>query len=255
MIDVNVHLHHWPFRRLNGEDPPALVRSLRERSVTQAWVGSFDGIFHHDLSAANARLATDCKDHGAEFLIPFGSVNPALPGWQEDLRQCDEAHRMPGIRLHPGYHGYSLAAPALAELLAAAARRRMLVQIVTAIEDERTQHPLMRVPPVDLAPLPHVLKQVAGLRVVVLNAGRTPLAKQLSASGNVCLDIAMVEGVAGVAKLAADVTPRKLLFGSHAPFFYFEAAALKMKEADLSENDARAISETNARNLLEGRRS
>jgi predicted TIM-barrel fold metal-dependent hydrolase len=213
---------------------------LRERGVTQAWAGSFEGLLQHDLSAVNTRLASDCKAHGPEFLLPFGSINPALPGWQEDLRQCHETHRMRGIRLHPNYHAYKLSDAPCVELLAASVRRRLIVQVVVAMEDERTQHPLLHVPPVEVAQLPHM----AGLRAVVLNAGKP--ARGVDA----WFDFAMVEGVGGVAKAAAEITPARLLFGSHFPFFYFEAAALKVKEAGLKESDAHAITDGNARVLL-----
>jgi predicted TIM-barrel fold metal-dependent hydrolase len=240
VIDVNVHLHRWPFRRLAGDDPATLVRMLREKGVTQAWAGSFDGLLQHDLSAVNARLAADCKEHGSDFLVPFGSINPALPGWQEDLRRCHEVHAMRGIRLHANYHGYRLSDPACVQLMEAAARRKMMVQVVVAMEDERTQHPLLHVPPADIAQLP----RIAGLRTVVLNAGKP--ARGINAH----FDFAMVEGVGAVAKVASEITPQRLLFGSHFPFFYFEAAALKVKEAGLKESDARAITEENARVLL-----
>lgn len=242
MIDVNVHLHRWPFRRLAGDDPATLVRMLRERRVTQAWAGSFDGILHRDIAGVNARLASDCKEYGAGMLQPFGSINPKLPDWQEDLRRCHEVHRMSGIRLHPNYHGYTLADPGFKELLTAAARRKLIVQIVAQMEDERTQHPLVHVPPVDLAPLP----QMPELRIVVLNGGR-PRPQQAASAW---FDIATVEGVGGVARLAAEFPVQKILFGSHFPFFYFESAALKMKEAGLSDGDTRAITEENARRLL-----
>ena len=60
----------------------------------------------------------------------------------------------------------------------------------------------------------------------------------------------MVEGVGGVARMAREVTPAHVVFGSHAPFFYFESAVLKIKEAALPEDQSRAITEGNARELL-----
>jgi hypothetical protein len=42
------------------------------------------------------------------------------------------------------------------------------------------------------------------------------------------------------------------VFGSHAPLFYFESAALKLKEADLPQDQAAAVREENARRLRKG---
>ncbi|HZT32384.1 MAG TPA: amidohydrolase family protein [Bryobacteraceae bacterium] len=249
MIDSNVSLERWPFRHVAGDDPASLVARLRQRGVTQAWAGSFDGLLHRDLSAVNARLAAACRRFGPGFLAPFGSINPMLPDWQEDLRRCREHHQMRGIRLHPNYHGYTLADPVFGELLAAATRQGLLVEIALAMEDERTQHPLLHAPPVNPAPLADALSRTPGARVVLLNGNRVANARQLAALG-VHFDIAMVEGVGGVARLAGEVSPERVLFGSHSPFFYFESAALKIQEAGLPEAQARAIQEGNARALL-----
>jgi uncharacterized protein len=254
MIDVNVNLSRWPFRRLIGDEPDGLVANLRKRNVSQAWAGTLDGLLHKDLSSANERLASDCRQYGPGLLVPFGSINPKLPDWQEDLRRCQEQHKMPGIRLHPNYHGYDLKDSAFTEVLHLCATRGLLVQVALCMEDERTQHPLMRVPPVDISPLIDVIHSERGVRVVILNWNsleHLKEAQKLASMGRVYFDISMVESVGGVARLAQAISIQHVLFGSHYPLFYFESALLKVREGGFAEGDARAILEENARRLLE----
>ena len=253
IIDVNVSLSRWPFRRLSGDEPAALVAKLRGNNVVQAWAGSFDGILHKDLAAVNFRLASDCHTHGGGLLLPFGSINPKLPDWREDLRRCQEEHKMPGIRLHPNYHGYKLDDPAFRELLQLASARKLIVQLALCMEDERTQHPLMRVPPVDLAPLPGLLAQQPQARLVILNAyPQLPVEKlhPLSQAGQIYFEFSMTERVGAVARLAAQVSFPRLLFGSNYPMFYLESALLKLRESGLTEAQTKAVCEENARRLL-----
>jgi len=252
IIDTNVYLSRWPFRRLNGDEPAWLVAKLTDAKVEQAWAGSFEGLLERDIAGVNTRLAETCRRFGEGMLIPFGTVNPMLPDWQEDVRRCYEEHTMPGIRLHPNYHGYKLDDPVFANLLKLAAERRLIVQLALSMEDPRTQPPLMRVPAVDLAPLANVVKNTAGLRLELLNCtsqiGREDYAAAL-ASGDVSMDISMVEGVAGLARLVRQVPLSRVLFGSYYPFFYFESAVLKVQESGLDEASQKAICMENARRL------
>ena len=254
IIDTNVSLGRWPFRRLPLDEAPALVAALREQGVTEAWAGSFDALLHKDLSAVNARLAETCRASGG-MLVPFGAVNPLLPDWPEDLRRCAEAHRMRGIRLHPNYHGYPLSDPLFAQVLDAATARGLLVQITVIMEDERTLHPLVNVPPTDTAPLPALLQARPAARVQLLNAFRTLRGKPLVdlAAAGARFEIAMLEGVEGIAKLLAQIGLDRVCFGSHAPFFYLESAVLKLQESVLTAAQLRALSTDNARQLLPAR--
>ena len=255
IVDVNVHLSRWPFRRLPCDELPKLVEKLQAGGITQAWVGSYDGVFHKDVAAVNARLAADCRKARPGMLVPFGAVNPTLPDWQEDVRRCHEEHKMPGIRIYPGYHGYELDSPVLMELFSMAEARGLIVQLVVRIEDTRMQHPLMRVPDVDVKPLPKALEAHPKLRVVVLDALKTVRGGTLDAlinGGQVYVEISMLEGVEGIANLLQHVPVERLLFGSHLPLFILESALLKLQESELSAEQVDAITYGNAERLLGG---
>lgn len=253
LIDTNVTLSRWPFRRLRGDETAELVKILRHHGVTQAWAGTFDGILHKDIAAANTRLVAECHQHGHGILLPFGTVNITLPAWEEDVRRCVEDHKMRGIRVFPNYHGYKLDHPDFARLLALCDQHRLILQLAASIEDERTQHPLMQVKDVDAAPLAGLLKSHPNLRVVILNTFRATGSRNLahlSACKNVYFEISTRETVAGVEMLAQRIPVERILFGSHAPFFYFESAVLKLKESVLNPEQLRAISSENAKRLL-----
>lgn len=253
MIDVNVHVSRWPFRRLPLDETPLLVRKLRAMGVTQAWACSFDAILHRDVAAVNARLTETCKRDGDGLLVPFGAVNLTLPDWEDDLRRCRDEHRMPGVRLYPNYHGYTLESPAFARLIELATANGLLVQIAVSMEDERTQHPLVRVAPVELKPLPDVMEKSPKARVMLLNALRAPRSSALSLLAKVdrvSFDIATLEGAGGVADVLAQIPAERVLYGSHAPFFYPEAGALKLKESPLTADVVEKLQLTNAEHLL-----
>jgi predicted TIM-barrel fold metal-dependent hydrolase len=252
MVDVNVNLSRWPFRRLPCDEPSVLVAKLRKVGVTQAWAGSFDGVFHKDIAAANARLAAGCREYSG-FLLPFGAVNPKMPDWREDLRRCSEQHRIQGLRLHPNYHGYKLDDPDFRELLKLAANLKLIVQLALSMEDERTQHPLMKVPPVDIAPLRDAIAAEPQLKLVILNCyPQMPIDKlrPLSSAGQVYFDTSMVERVNGLTRLGSAVSPARVVFGSYFPFFNLESALLKVEEAGLTGASRTAVFEGNARRLL-----
>jgi uncharacterized protein len=259
MIDTNVDLFRWPFRRVIGDDPAGLVKRLQKKGVTQAWAGSYEALLCRDVAGVNIRLAAACRQHGPNFLVPFGCVNPKSPDWEEDLRRCHEVHRMPGIRLYPNYHSYTLDHPAFAKLLSMASDRNLIVQIALSMEDIRTQFPLMPVPRVDPAPLADLIPRLPQLRLVLLNSGywadddASASVRTIRTARNVSFDIAMDEGVGGLARLVAATSPAQVVFGSHYPFYIFESALLKVHSAALPRDQELAVCEQNAQLLLRHR--
>ncbi len=254
IIDVNVTLRHWPTRRVVCDELPALVSKLKSHEVDEAWVGSFDGLFHDDLTEVNNRLAKVCGDGSDVKLRPFGSINPLASNWETELERCAGAHKMPGVRLHPNYHGYAVDHPAFLRLLQLSTERRLVVQLAVLMEDARMMHPLMRVPPIDLKPLAKIVEQVPGVKLVLLNAlttgDKTDKLFRVLEAGEVYVEIAMLEGVGGIESLLKTVPAERILFGSHAPSLYFESALLKLRESALPAHHAAAIRRDNAARLL-----
>jgi uncharacterized protein len=137
IIDTNVNLFDWPFRALKYRNTKALVAKLKKHRIIEAWAGSFEALLSKDMNGVNTRLATECREHGPGFLVPFGSVNLAWPDWEEDVRRCHEVHKMPGLRIYPGYQPFDLDHPALDTLIKMTAERSLIVQVVFGMEDPR----------------------------------------------------------------------------------------------------------------------
>ncbi len=238
ITDVNVYLSRWPFRRLPHDETASLARKLKQNQIQRAFAGSFDGLLQKDLMAVNQRLVKECQTHGKKLLIPVGSINPRLPGWEDDVIACDEKWKMPGIRLHPNYHEYELSDPVVEKLFALAAERGLFIQIAMRMEDDRTHHPLMRIPDVKFDALPGLMKAHEQLQVTILNGMKSLRGAnltRLTENPNLTIEIAMLEGVGGIEKLMKQVPYQQILFGSYFPFFYLESSLNKLKESQLGQ--------------------
>lgn len=252
LVDTQVYLGQWPFRRTPLDQGEALRDHLRAQGVVEAWTGHFDALLHKNIRSVNDRLVESCRALDADLFRPVGCLHPGLPDWRGEWRRCVEVHGMRIIRLHPNYHGYRLDDPEAQALLALSAEAGLLVQIAVIMEEERTLHPLVSVPPTDLGPLAETMGRLPGLRVQLLNAFRTlrglPLAS-LAARGAL-FEIAMLEGVEGIANLLKQIPTESLCFGSYAPQFYFESALLKLRESVLDPSVLASIASGRARALL-----
>ena len=261
VVDTNINLFEWPFRDLKYSDTRALVAKLKKHRIVEAWAGSFEALFHKNISGVNERLARECREHGAGILRAFGTVNLAWPDWQEDLRRCHETLGMPGVRIYPGYQPFDLSHPDLPRLVATTRERGLVLQIVFGMEDIRVHHPIIEIGTVLAMPLVEVLKAEPSAKVQLLhfsgNLQGTDL-RALMNETNATIDISRWEGNGAVGRMigtapgatAARVPVERVMFGSHAPYFPIETALLKLIESPASAEQLHAIMQGNARRLL-----
>ncbi len=260
IIDTNVNLFNWPFRALKYRDTKALVAKLKKHRVIEAWAGSFEALLYKDLNGVNERLATECGKHEG-FLIPFGSVNLAWPDWQEDLRRCHEVHKMPGIRIYPGYQPFDLDHSEMESLVKMISERGLVLQVVFGMEDPRVHHPIISVGPVSFRPLLNAINATPNAKVQLLHFSGSSPSEDLSlfmAKPNTIMDISRLEGNGAVGRMigaveglpSAHAPVDRIVFGSHAPYFPVETAILKLMESPLDAQQLRGIMQGNARRLL-----
>jgi hypothetical protein len=168
---------------------------------------------------------------------------------------------MPGIRLYPAYHGYALDDIEFARLIAEAAKRRLLVQIVLRLEDERVHHQALVIGALDVEPLVELLKRLPEAKVQLINSAGPLLGNNVPAlvrDTQVTFDIAATEGNGGVGRLIEGkntsykgaIPVKRLAFGSHAPFFPCESALMKLFESPLSRDQLEKLMHANARRLI-----
>jgi hypothetical protein len=261
IIDTNVNLFEWPFRALKYRDTHALVAKLKRHRIIEAWAGSFEALLSKDMSGVNARLAAECREHGPGFLVPFGSVNLAWPDWEEDVRRCHEVHKMPGLRIYPGYQPFDLDHPGMERLVKMTSERGLILQVVFGMEDPRVYHPLINVGPVTLRPLLETVTGMPNAKVALLHFAGSSSGTELSqfmAKANTVMDISRLEGNGAVGRMigsmtglpSAHVPVDRLVFGSHAPYFPVETALLKLMESPLDAQQLHAIMQGNARRML-----
>jgi predicted TIM-barrel fold metal-dependent hydrolase len=260
IVDTNVDILGWPFRNLKYGAIPDLVAKLRKHRVKEAWTGSYEALFHKNIDAVNAKLASACEEQGDGLLTPFGAVNPAWPDWQEDLRRVDELYGMPGIKLYPSYQNFSLGDPEVAQLIEQATDRGLIVVIAVDMEDERVHHPRIHVTAADVRPLAEVLPKIPDARVVLANAFRHVRGNRLQLlidETDVLFDIARLDGAGGLQEVLGDGLYRgaelsldRLVFGSHAPFFPIENVLFKFMESPVTEAQAAAIMHENVEQVL-----
>lgn len=272
IVDTNVNLFSWAFRKLKYSDTKALVKKLRKHNIVEAWAGNFEALFHKDMDGVNARLAEECRQNGEGVLIPFGSANLAWPDWEEDVRRCHEVYKMPGIRIYPGYQPFDLSHPGMESLVKMTSERGLILQVVFGMEDPRVHHPIIRVGSVSVGPLLKVLKGMPKAKVQLLHFSGSVRGEdlhQLMTQTSAVMDFSRFEGNGSVGRMigaapgmtasglasspnanAARATVDRILFGSHAPYFPIETAILKLIESPLDAQQLQAIMQGNARRVL-----
>ena len=244
IVDFCAYLGEWPTYELSYRDADGLLHLMDRCAIDAACVSLAGGMFRYDAREANECLCQLTEGH-RDRLWPVGSVNPSVPTWCEDVRDGIERLGMSAYRIHPTYHGYELTAPAVLDLADILAGANRPLFIALCVDEERFQHPAIRVPEVSVSEIGAFVSRVPDT-TIVLNGVKTSQVQELFWTSDVLdlvyLDIdALDQDFRGLRTVVEKYGVERLVYGSQMPFLYPEAALMVAEYSGLPDKDIEAI--------------
>src|SRR5262245_49991957 len=134
ITDVNTFLGNYPFRRVPGTSPEALLSAMTRVGITDAWVSHLPSLWERNPPEENRWLYETTSRFPR--LRPVPAVHPGLEGWEAVLQEAVEKEA-PAIRVAPGQFGISPTGPAMVQLVRSCAAVGMPVVLAVRLEDGR----------------------------------------------------------------------------------------------------------------------
>lgn len=245
MIDVNVYYGNWPFQDFGVKSIAAMEKHLSGNGITKALIYSADAVFAADPATADEKLAHKLKNRKNFMHVP--TVNPLYKNWMEIVKKSP----VKAVIVYPNYHKYSLLSTDNCELAEFLSQENILYTVSMRIDDERSHHPACIVPGVKTQEVLEFAERFPELKILCLGAYYGEFETLLNSSKNIFLDTSFAETDCTMKKLSESFPPERILFGSHAPFFYTAANVNKLKYAEISSSVHEKIAGENAINLID----
>ncbi len=233
-IDALTFIGPWPFRRLKIRSADELVKELDRLGLDKALVSNYQGVFYKDSLIAAEELMEEIHPY-RERLIPVPSLNPSIYGWEADLVDIVNMG-VPGIRLIPGYHGYTLEDKLLSNFLQLVKENNLFLQVLARIEDERQHHWLTHVGQVSLRSLQDLVYGnkdipfiISGLRYLEI----VTFLRELPEDSQTLADISWIKGqVLPIDELIDMGLGKRLVLGTGQSFHYGDSALLMVERLE-----------------------
>ena len=248
--DVNAFLGSYPYRRVPGTSPEALLEAMDRTGIDEAWVSHLPGIFWRDPAAGNAWLVETTRAHPR--LRPVLAVHPEMGAWEGVLRAAAEVGA-PAVRCDPTYYGIGPAGPSMRALAGACGRAGLALMLAVRLEDGRQRHPHDHAAELPAAAVRALVRADASVRLVVTHADR-PFIEEVhfgstpEEARRLWWDISWIWGPPEdhFETLLQTVGAERFLFGTGQPLRIPENGVAKLDLLDLDVADREAIESGNA---------
>jgi predicted TIM-barrel fold metal-dependent hydrolase len=253
MIDVNTFLGGFPFRRVPGTSPDALLAAMDRTGIREAWVSHLPAIFWRDPTEGNAWLYETTGRQ--ERFRPVPCIEPGLANWERELAvAADQA--VPAVRVDPTVHGLDPVGAPMRRLGAACGEAGVPLLLAVRFEDGRQRHPNDHAPELPAAAVRALVRSDPRTRVIVTHADRgfieeTHWSLTPEESSRIWWDICWVWGPPEdhLALLLETIGPARFVFGTGMPLRIPDTPIARLDLLDLTPADRSAIERGNAEAL------
>ena len=235
MHDASAFVGNWPFVDTAECTLERVKADLREAGLSGAAFSPAEAVLHPEPMAANERLFAAAAAGGDAFrvvLVPV--INPSLATWREHLQAClvHGGERVRGVKILPNYHVYSLSETFVGELARELAGRGLTLCIQMRMYDERSHHPLMKVPGVAAAEIARLAGEHPGLKILACGAYMRELGEFRTAP-NLYAEMSFAESGRTLEAALEALPAERLLLGTHAPLHYPLAGVVKAQSDEV----------------------
>ena len=257
-LDVNSFLGSYPFRRVPGTSPDALLRAMDRVAVDEAWVTHLPGIFWRDPAAGNPWLYETTERHNR--LLPVPAVHPGLSGWEAVLTEA-RGTGVPAVRCDPTYYGLDPAGAEMQALVQACSAEGLPLMLAVRLEDARQRHPNDRAGELPPWAVRTLVRSDPRVRLIITHADR-PFVEEVhfgstpEESSRILWDICWIWGPPEdhLETLLRTVGVDRFVFGTGQPLRLPETSVAKLDLLDLAPDQRAAIESENALNNTKARK-
>jgi predicted TIM-barrel fold metal-dependent hydrolase len=252
-LDVNSFLGSYPFRRVPGTSPDALLRAMDRVAVDRAWVTHLPGIFWRDPAAGNPWLYETTARH--DRLQPVPAVHPGLNGWEAVLTEA-RATGVPAVRCDPTYYGLDPVGAEMRALTQACSAEGLPLMLAVRLEDARQRHPNDRAGELPPWAVRTLVRSDPRVRLIITHADR-PFVEEVhfgstpEESSRIWWDICWIWGPPEdhLETLLRTVGVDRFVFGTGQPLRLPETSVAKLDLLDLTPEQRRAIESETAQGV------
>ena len=253
-IDVNAFLGAYPWRKVPGTSPDALVKALDRTEIDEAWITHLPSLFWRDPTDGNQWLVETARRE--KRLKPVPVVHPGLAQWEQVIADAVNAGA-PAVRCDPLYLGLDPTGGEMRVLAAACGAARIPLMLAVRLEDNRQRHPNDVVPELPAAAVRVLIRSDADLRLLVTHADRgfveeVQFGSTPEEARRIWWDICWIWGPPEdhLATLLETVGAERFVFGTGQPLRLPETSVAKLDLLDLPADRRAAIEATNVQQGL-----